>query len=71
VQVNIKNLIDDVQCDQTVRGGYCLSNDILVCFLIVMVVTRAIGGKHGRLSKMYASACGQGRALNLSLFVGA
>src|SRR5262245_49887960 len=42
------------------RGGYCLSNDFQICFPIIFVVTRAIGGKHGRLSKMYASARGQG-----------
>jgi hypothetical protein len=41
---------------------YCLSNYILVCFPIMLVVTRAIGGgKHGRLSEMHTSARGQGR----------
>jgi transposase len=32
-------------------GEYCLSNDILLCFRIVFVATRAIGGKHERLPK--------------------
>jgi hypothetical protein len=41
-------------------GEYCLSNDILIFFPLVFVVTRAIGGKHGRLSEMHASARGQG-----------
>jgi hypothetical protein len=27
----------------------------------VLIVTRAIGGKHGDMSEMRASACGQGR----------
>ena len=40
---------------------YCLSNDILLSFPIVFVVTRAIGGKYGRMSEMHASAPGQGR----------
>jgi hypothetical protein len=34
---------------------------MLVCFPIVFIVTRAIGGKHERLSEMHASARGQGR----------
>jgi len=41
-------------------GEYCLSNDILIFFPIAFVVTRAIGGKHGRMSEMHASARGQG-----------
>jgi len=40
--------------------GYCLSNDPLIFFPIVFVVTRAIGGKHGRLSEMHASTHSQG-----------
>jgi hypothetical protein len=43
------------------KREYCLSNDILLCFPIVFVVTGTIGGKHEHLSEMHASARGQGR----------
>ena len=46
---------------QIIPGEYCLSNDILLSFPFMFVVTRAIGGKYGRMSEMHASARGQGR----------